>query len=124
MKFVIQQIDHHMVGHCDCCDGYRALEYFDRKFGCLCFRCIDHLMVADIELNHGGYSLCRPEDLIDLALETTKLEGRSRRTASAVQPCWSGLSTKKLGQPEQRNSQELLRDVNAVIHNARFCMAG
>ena len=56
----IEQIDHHMVGHCDCCDGYRALEYYDRELGYLCFRCIDHLMVADIELNHGGYTLCRP----------------------------------------------------------------
>ena len=60
MKSVIQQIDHHMVGHCDCCDGYRTLEYFDNELGCLCLRCIDHLMVADIELNHGGYALCRP----------------------------------------------------------------
>jgi hypothetical protein len=60
MNSVIQHIDHHMVGHCDCCDGYRALEYYDSELGCLCFRCIDHLMVADIELNHGGYTLCRP----------------------------------------------------------------
>jgi hypothetical protein len=60
MNSVIQHIAHHMVGHCDCCDGYRALEYHDSELGCLCFSCIDHLMVADIELNHGGYTLCRP----------------------------------------------------------------
>jgi hypothetical protein len=60
MNFVIQQINHHMVGHCDCCDGYRSLEYFDSELGYLGLRCIDHLMVADIELNHGGYGLSRP----------------------------------------------------------------
>jgi hypothetical protein len=60
MNSVIQRIDHHMVGHCDCCDGYRTLEYHDSELGCLCFRCFDHSMVADIELNHGGYTLCRP----------------------------------------------------------------
>jgi hypothetical protein len=60
MNFVIQQIDHHTVGHCDCCDGYRSLEYHDSELGYLCFRRIDHMMVADIELNHGGYTLCRP----------------------------------------------------------------
>jgi hypothetical protein len=60
MNPMIQQVDHHMVGHCDCCDGYRVLEYHDSELGYLCFRCIDHLMVADIELNHGGYTLCRP----------------------------------------------------------------
>jgi hypothetical protein len=61
MKSVIQQINHHMVGHCDCFGGYRTLGYFDNELGCLCLRCIDHLMVADIELNHGGYALCRPK---------------------------------------------------------------
>jgi hypothetical protein len=60
MNSVIQQIDHHMVGHCDCCQGYRALAYYDSEVGYLCLRCRDHLMVADIELNHGGYTFCRP----------------------------------------------------------------
>ena len=60
MNSVIQQINHHMVGHCDCCDGYRTLQYHDSELGYLCFRCLDHSMVADIELNHGGYTLCRP----------------------------------------------------------------
>jgi hypothetical protein len=60
MKSVIRQIAHHLVGHCDCCGGYRTLEYFDNELGCLCLRCIDHLMVADIELNYGGYALYPP----------------------------------------------------------------
>jgi len=60
MNSVIQRVGHHMVGHCDCCDGYRSLEYYDSELGYLCFRCIDHSMVADIELNHGDYPLCRP----------------------------------------------------------------
>ena len=60
MNFVIQRIAHHMVGHCDCCDGYRALQCHDSELGFLCFRCFAHTMVADIELNHGGYTLCRP----------------------------------------------------------------
>src|SRR6202035_4961941 len=33
MNFVIQRIAHHMVGHCDCCDGYRALQYHDSELG-------------------------------------------------------------------------------------------
>jgi hypothetical protein len=61
MRFMIRKIVHHMVGHCDCCGGYRSLMYHDPELGNLCFGCNDHLMVADIELNLGGYGLCRPE---------------------------------------------------------------
>ena len=61
MNFVTRKIDGHLVGHCDCCGGYRSLMYYDPEVGNLCFRCNEHLMVADIELNFGGYSLCRPQ---------------------------------------------------------------
>jgi hypothetical protein len=54
MYAVIQQINRHMVSHCAC---YRALQYHDSELGYLCFGCLDHSMVADIELNHGGYTL-------------------------------------------------------------------
>ena len=27
MNIVIRKIVHHMVGHCDCCGGYRSLMY-------------------------------------------------------------------------------------------------
>jgi hypothetical protein len=57
---VIRKISYHLVGHCDCCDGYRTLKYQDEELGFLCLRCADHSMVADIELNCGGYNLCRP----------------------------------------------------------------
>jgi hypothetical protein len=60
MDFVTRKIAHHLVGHCDCCGGYRSLKYYDPELGNLCFRCHEHLVVADIELNFGGYSLCRP----------------------------------------------------------------
>jgi hypothetical protein len=50
-----------LVGHCDCCDGYRSLKYEDQELGFLCLRCSEHSIVADIELNFGGYNLCRPE---------------------------------------------------------------
>jgi hypothetical protein len=61
MNFVTRKIARHLVGHCDCCGGYRSLMYYDPELGNLCFRCNEHLMVADIELNFGGYSLCRPD---------------------------------------------------------------
>jgi len=60
MSTVIQSIDYHLVGHCDCCDGYRSLKYRDQELGFLCLTCRDHSIIADIELNHGGYDLCRP----------------------------------------------------------------
>ncbi len=61
MSAVIQRISYHLVGHCDCCDGYRSLKYEDQELGFLCLRCSEHSIVADIELNFGGYNLCRPE---------------------------------------------------------------
>jgi len=61
MYFVTRKIDGHLVGHCDCCSGYRSLMFYDPELGNLCFRCNEHLMVADIELNFGGYGLCRPQ---------------------------------------------------------------
>jgi hypothetical protein len=60
MNAVIRKITYHLVGHCACCDGYRALKYQDREIGYLCLKCADHSAVADIELNFGGYDLCRP----------------------------------------------------------------
>ena len=63
MNIVIRKILHHIVGHCDCCGGYRSLMYDDPELGVFCFGCKDHLMVADIELNFGGYNLCRPRSV-------------------------------------------------------------
>jgi hypothetical protein len=60
MNVVISKLSHHLVGHCDCCDGYRALKYQDQELGYLCVSCADHSAAADIELNFGGYDLCRP----------------------------------------------------------------
>ena len=60
MSTVIKKISYHLVGHCDYCDGYRCLEYEDQELGFLCLRCGAHSIVADIELNCGGYDLCRP----------------------------------------------------------------
>jgi hypothetical protein len=60
MKAVIQTISYHLVGHCDCSDGYRSLKYQDEELGFLCLKCADHSTVADIELNSGGHGLCRP----------------------------------------------------------------
>jgi hypothetical protein len=58
---IVRKVSHHLVGHCDCCGGYRRLGYYDAELGYLCFRCRDHALVADIELNVGGYELCRPK---------------------------------------------------------------
>jgi hypothetical protein len=60
MNAVIQKVGHHLVGHCDCCEGYRWLSYHDQELGFLCLGCADHSVIADIELNWGGYDLCRP----------------------------------------------------------------
>ena len=62
MNVVIRKLSHHLVGHCDCCDGYRALKYQDQELGYLCLSCADHSAAADIELNFGGYDLCRPKN--------------------------------------------------------------
>ena len=48
-----------MVGHCDCCGGYRSLKYQDQELGFLCLKCGAHSVMADLELNNGGYDLCR-----------------------------------------------------------------
>jgi hypothetical protein len=61
MSAVIKDVSHHLVGHCDCCDGYRSLKFQDQELGFLCVGCLDHSIVADIELNCGGYDLCRPK---------------------------------------------------------------
>jgi len=60
MDVIIKKISRHLVGHCDCCDGYRALKYQDQEIGYLCLACAEFSAVADIELNFGGYELCRP----------------------------------------------------------------
>jgi hypothetical protein len=70
MSFVIQKIVHHVVGHCDCCGGYRSLKYYDPELGNFCFGCQDHLMVADIELNFGGYRLSRPGGTVSALVQT------------------------------------------------------
>jgi hypothetical protein len=58
---VIHKIHHHLLGHCACCSSYRLLQYQDTELGNLCADCSEHTMSADIELNFGGYDLCRPE---------------------------------------------------------------
>lgn len=58
---VIQKITYHLVDHCACCAGYRSLKYQDIELGYLCAECAEHAVVADIELNFGGYDLCRPQ---------------------------------------------------------------
>lgn len=58
---VIHKIGHHLLGHCACCNEYRLLAYQDAELGYLCNECAEHAMAADIELNFGGYDLCRPE---------------------------------------------------------------
>ena len=61
MSVVITKIGHHLVGHCDCCGGYRTLKYQDEEIGELCVECANHSANADIELNFGGYHLRRPQ---------------------------------------------------------------
>ena len=61
MSVSIEKIRHHLVGHCDCCGGYRALKYQDQEIGELCVECAHHSAIADIELNFGGYHLRRPQ---------------------------------------------------------------
>jgi hypothetical protein len=61
MSVSIEKIRHHLVGHCDCCGGYRALKYQDQEIGDLCVECANHSAIADIELNFGGYHLRRPQ---------------------------------------------------------------
>ena len=56
MSAVIKEISYHLVGHCD---DYRSLKFQDQELGVLCLGCLNHSMVADIELNCGGYDLCR-----------------------------------------------------------------
>jgi hypothetical protein len=63
MSAVIHQIQRHVVGHCDCCDGYRCLHYLDREIGPLCWGCGSACLEADKELNCGRYQLQRPESL-------------------------------------------------------------
>jgi hypothetical protein len=58
---VIHKISHHILGNCACCASYRLLKYQDDELGNLCSECAEHTMAADIELNFGGYDLCRPE---------------------------------------------------------------
>jgi hypothetical protein len=58
---VIRKISHYILGHCACCSSYRLLQYEDGELGNLCNQCAEHTMAADIELNFGGYDLCRPE---------------------------------------------------------------
>ncbi len=58
---VIYKIRHHILGQCVCCSSYRLLHYQDTELGNLCAECSQHTMSADIELNFGGYDLCRPE---------------------------------------------------------------
>jgi hypothetical protein len=58
---VIHKISHHILGHCACCSSYRLLKYEDAELGNLCAECAEYTMAADIELNFGGYDLCRPE---------------------------------------------------------------
>ena len=58
---VIQKIRHHILGQCACCSSYRLLQYQDTELGNLCAECFQHTVSADIELNFGGYDLCRPE---------------------------------------------------------------
>jgi hypothetical protein len=57
---VIHKIHHHVLGQCACCSSYRLLQYQDTELGNLCADCSEHTMSADIELNFGGYDLCRP----------------------------------------------------------------
>jgi hypothetical protein len=61
MNAVIHELDRHVVGHCNCCDGYRCLHYFDRELGLLCWGCGSASIEADNELNCGRYELKRPE---------------------------------------------------------------
>jgi hypothetical protein len=61
MSAVIHEIRRHVVGHCDCCDGYRCLHYLDRELGLLCWGCGSASMAADDELNSGRYDLQRPK---------------------------------------------------------------
>ena len=61
MNSVIQKISHHILGNCAYCASYRLLKYQDTELGNLCSDCAEHTMAADIELNFGGYDLCRPE---------------------------------------------------------------
>jgi hypothetical protein len=58
---VIHKISHHTLGQCACCGSYRLLQYQDTELGNLCADCSEHVVSADIELNFGGYTLCRPE---------------------------------------------------------------
>jgi hypothetical protein len=58
---VIHKIRHHILGQCACCGSYRLLQCKDTELGNLCAECSEHTMSADIELNFGGYDLCRPE---------------------------------------------------------------
>ena len=58
---IVRKVRHHLVGHCDCCGGYRTLGYHDAELGYLCLTCRDHALAADIELNVGGYGLGRPK---------------------------------------------------------------
>jgi hypothetical protein len=58
---VIHKINHHVLGHCACCSSRRLLEYQDAELGIICAECAEHVVSADIELNFGGYELCRPE---------------------------------------------------------------
>ncbi|MBV9272660.1 MAG: hypothetical protein JO333_02105 [Verrucomicrobia bacterium] len=60
MNTVIRSLDYHLMGHCDCCGGYRLLKYYDQELGFTCMSCGAHCVIADIELNFGGYDLCRP----------------------------------------------------------------